>query len=819
MIQLNRIIPSIGSAIVGSALLLGSQNIQAENKDTIPKTVKVLDAGEVNIPKEILLEQLFQKVEELFKKSVKYLSTNDPTQQTIGVDNLIALQNQLDPVFAVYTMSKLLNTKEHLAEFFNEKLNKLEKFTNEAKSTEALIKGCFLLLELSYNERNYHKKFIEWLATQAEKSINDKSKTSKEKQKILESAIREELYSVIKTSNHIELSKSLVTPYTKLIGENCSNAEFLRNGISTYEQFKSSRNKEINDNVRGLFEIIIDALHKLPINEQKELKAQILLLPQNSIFQSDNQTEQSRLVEHLSKIYSKNKNLDLDGFTQLTNSFLYRIPYFGSSKIVTKWHPYTLYKFIDDNKEYFEENINNLIKSVQNSKDEKTRIYTRNALLQTYTTFQHIPEMKKLCGVFIFIDPTLVHQDTIDELGTKVTAWYNNKLERPMFRAVLECLENETVKEATTSSGIRYIKKDNWTNLNNQLEKMVDINPNLKSELKESLIKRLENENNPRNREMIYKTITDVIYNALPVEEGKQKLPDLLKKGIKEESAYGACLIGEAISKGWYYYLFLKALEDYKTIEDLRINELSPLDKIKFDLIGIVNGNRELYKTYLPENYPFKAGKDEKVNPDDLHALLKLRENAFLALSSSNLNAGILNVQRDYDTLIGFLENQFERAGTRETLSQTWGKQSAALITLYLKHPHRNSKDFIDSKFSFLKGRFFDGIEKTSDTTIAFFNTILESEFIELSPDKNRKIIDELYRQKTTNKEIRARIFREAPILDAAYKQMRQTFALNLLTALCERDHTQFDEYKTYLQRLGFEDNEISNIVKVFISQ
>jgi len=274
--------------------------------------------------------------------------------------------------------------------------------------------------------------------------------------------------------------------------------------------------------------------------------------------------------------------------------------------------------------------------------------------------------------------------------------------------------------------------------------------------------------------------------------------------------------------------------KDYKTIENLKANELSPLDKIRLDLIGIVNGNGELYKTYLPGNYPPKAAEDGKINKDDLDALLKLRENAFHALSSSNLSARKLSpISYDIITssLISFLENRFERIGTRETLPGTWGKQSAALIDLYLDHPNSNNKDFIDSKFSFLKGRLFDGIEKVHEveieekkekktyTTISLFNKIVESEFIQLNPDENRKIIDELYKQKSTQKEIRERIFTEVPKLNATYNKMRETFALNLLTALCERDHRQFDEYLTYLQRLEFREEEIKRVVEAFIAQ
>ena len=323
---------------------------------------------------------------------------------------------------------------------------------------------------------------------------------------------------------------------------------------------------------------------------------------------------------------------------------------------------------------------------------------------------------------------------------------------------------------------------------------------------------------------MIYKTLYDVIYNVSYLEDKEQKIPTLLKKGIGEESAYGACLIGEVISNGWHYYSFLKALEDPAYIGELRADELSQLDKIKFDLIGIVIGKSDLLKTYLPDR-TFKAGKDGKISKDDLNALLKLRENSFLAISSTRLNAGTLIVERDYNILIDFLEKRFERVGTTETLPKTWGRQTAGLVNLYLRSPANDSDTFLDSKLTFLKERLFDGISKTYDiegekrtyTTIALFNAVLESEFIELNPTGNRRIIDELYRLKVTNEQIRERIFREEPKLQAKYYEMRREFGLSMLKFLCEHNHEEFKQHITSLQRLGFRESEIRNILEAFI--
>ncbi len=762
------------------------------------------------------LKELKPHFEQLFKNSILRLSTDDPEKQMIETDNLNILQQQFSSTAFHYT---ILDTRKSCGEFFNN-LKRLEKFTDETKSTEALIKGCFVLLEFSRNERENHKAFIEWLNTQTKKSINNKS--SKEKQKVLESAMREELYNVAKTFNHLELSKSLVIPYTKLIRENNSNIAFLKNALRSYNQFKAYENKEINDNAIGLFDSVVDGLPKLSTNEQKELKAQILLLPQNGNFESDNEAEQARFVERLSKIFCTNKDVDPDGFMQLTDSFLHTPQDFYRTPLATRWHPYTLYKLINDNKEYFEKNINHITEAAKNSKNEK--IKTQDMLLETYRTFQHIPRMKELCGTYIFLDPKRVNPDHIDEFKKEVTNWYQDKLERPMFKSILHLLENETTKTAATSKGVRYTEKESWAKLNKHLEKIVLSNPILKEEFRDLLINRLENEKNPSNREMIYKTIHDVVYNSSWLEDEKQKLPSLLKKGIREESAYGASLIGEVISKGWHYHSFIKTLDDYQTIESLKQNELSPLDQIKFDLVGIANGKSELMKAYLPD-CSFKVGKDGRINQDDLNALIKLRENAFLAISSTSLNSGSL--KRDYDTVINFLEKRFERIGNSETLPKTWGKQTASLINLYLKASAHENEIFLNSKLSFLRGKFFDGIEKIYEiegekkayTSIAFFNMVLESEFIRLNPSENRKIIDELYKHKQSNEQVRERIFREAPRLLGKYTEMRREFALNVLKLLCEYNHEKFNEYVTYLQQLGFNNNELRNVLEVFLAR
>ena len=136
-------------------------------------------------------------------------------------------------------------------------------------------------------------------------------------------------------------------------------------------------------------------------------------------------------------------------------------------------------------------------------------------------------------------------------------------------------------------------------------------------------------------------------------------------------------------------------------------------------------------------------------------------------------------------------------------------------------------EQFVSLAASFLKGKLFDGIEKTYEIegekrtyrTIALFNKILESEFIVLNPDENRKIIDEMYKRKETQEEIRERIFNEEIKLLAKYNKIRETFALNFLTVLCEQDHNQFNEYLTYLKRLEFREEEINRVVEAFIPQ
>ncbi len=777
----------IGSAILSTTFIVGSQSISAGEKDKQPS--KTLTEKRLQPPPKIKIA----------------LDQFDITKQEI-----------VDELFKNFEDVKLgKSEREEISKFFNDKLQTIDR------PTESFTKGCFLLLELSRNERNHHQKFIEWLNLQAEQSIRDKSK---EKQKIIESAIREELRMVIKTLNHIELSKSLVIPYTKLIKENNSNADFLKNGIRVYDQFKSRGSKEINDNSIALLDNIIEGLLKLPRNEQKELKAQILLLPQNSNFQSDNEAEQNRLVERLSKALCKNKNVDTDGLIQLTDSFLYKVPYLGSTQTATKWHPYTLYKLVNDNKEYFEKNIKNITETTQDSKDEKARLKARDELLQAYITFQHIPRIKKLSDTYINIDPKLVSLENLGKLQKEVSTWYNDKLERPMFKSIVQALESESVETTTSSNGIRYAKNESWRDLNKHLEIIVRVNPELKNEFRDVLIKRLENDKSPQNREMVYETIKNILYNQAFIEH--PPLMNLIKKGIAEESSNGAYLIGELLPSGWRPHSFVNAFENYDVIKELDPKEVSAIDAIKFDLIRTVSGDTDLYKIYLPR-HSFEPTKDKTIDPKTLSAILQLRENAYIALSSINLHS---LEARAHDKRIDYLERRIERVGTIQTLTPTWGKQAASLTMLYLQYsdtvlPESEGKIYFESKLDFLRGKFFDGITKTYEiegekkkyTTIPFFNAVLESEFIRLNPDENRKIIDQLYRQKATNAEIRDQIFRQESKLQRRYIEMKQTFALNFLTLLCERDHTKFNEYLPYLQRLGYRNDEIREVVAMFL--
>ncbi|MBI3589873.1 MAG: hypothetical protein HY094_00650 [Candidatus Melainabacteria bacterium] len=783
-------------------------------------------------PQELLNESK-PYFEEIFKKSIRYLSTNDVTKQTIGSDNLVVLQHHFDQFPDIYRMRKtFLEVNKNSVDFFNEKLNKLEKSTDDIKSTKALVKGSLALLELSKNERDYHKKFIEWLGSQVEKSINvnGEAKSNKEKQTILEIAIRDELQLIPKTHNHLELAKSLVIPYTKLIKE---NTELLKDGLRGYEQFKAYGDNEVNNTSIALFDAVIDGLPKLPLDEQRKLKAQIIFLPQSYYFQSDDEKTQNLMIEHLSKIYRNSQ--DPEDFSQLVKSMLFTesLP---PNYLRTKWHPYSLYKLIDYNKEYFEKNISSIMETVKTSGDEKARITARSLLLETYKTFQNIPKLTNTSR--IHIDPKKINLDTLDKLKVKTTSWYENKLERPMFETILACLENETTEVATTSKGIRYIKNENWREFNKDLSAIVCFSPRLKKDTINVLMKRLKNDKNPYNRQMTYELLGETTYSTKEWSDNSE-LISLLKDNFAKESPQAAYAIGRGLPSGLRPYLFIFLLQDKDALTKLDMKELSPIDNFKFDFIHVLNGDINLYKSYLsdcsfePIFEPVKKEakekkKEGKIDPETFNAILRFRENAFHAISSIRY----IYEEKENFALINFLENRLERLGTSKTLPETWGRETASLITLYLRASDgivskEGSKFFLDSRLDFLQKRFFDGVERTYEIegqrrtyiTISLFNKILESEFIELNPDENRKILQELYSRNETNEQIRKTIFKQVPKLQSNYNEMRKVFALNMLRSLCERDHSKYEDYLSYLQSIGFIESERERIVRAFLDK
>jgi len=849
-----------GSFILGIAATIGSQNIEAKNKSNLTTLSHTKDKPE-ETQKEIALEQnlenllgLWAKIssehgltrtaselikphlEKTVKLNIDVLLTNDPRKQSTAMNNLVQIQEQFTSSRWIPEAEDLINATKYSTPFFNQTLQS-KKNTN-VKELETLTNIGNILLDLSRNNGEHHKKFADWLNLQIENTISDTPKEKKEKQKILEAAIKKEISALVhktdRTKSFEKQLKSLTNNYIKIIEQNNSDHYFLNNSLTGFKEITwfvynyellynrdsyRGNNKvktELHDTLVHLFDVILDGVNKLPKEKSSLFKVQLpTVFSELRLYETHNQLDV--FVEKLSNLYCTNlENTNNDEFIKITDSLIKGCEYENRIVVQTSWPPNMMLKFINDNRKYFKNNLNHIIESIKNSQDNKNSKKYSAQLINLYTSFYPLFNTEEILYIIDYtptsrtwcswrVDPELKREIL------KIKTWFDEKLEKQAFETILFSLKDNV---------------EDWKLFSKQFQTMAKNKLNLINKTKvDVVLQKLEEDKSSSNRRMYHEALESVI------SSDDTNVVKFLKKYIsKEDPSLTSRALGKFISIGALNSLdkeqnsnFYTGINDSGIGNKLNIGDISPFHKLNLDLICILDGNHELYRSYLP-HCTFKTYKDYE-------DIIKLRKDAFFILASTVSNPSEYSPKRPLmlyqHLMIDLLEKRFERHAPLDTIIQIWGEQLAALIDAYsaTQETSFGKSTYINSRLDFWRKCFFDGIKETHKIeerekiyiTIPWFNPILEYEFIKLNPKENRKVLDEIYRSPKFGKEVRETIFKETPILESKYTDMRKRFGLTFLKTLSAQNGRYVDEHLNYLRRLDFKDSEIKSIAEAFI--
>jgi len=724
-------------------------------------------------------------------------------------------------------------------------LTQASKNTTKSDFNPLLIKTAQFISELSKNNATYHKNYVSWLVKQIDNSILDELPDRKEKQKILEAAAREELYVVARIEKNpllqAELIKPLVKSYIKLAKQNNLNPAFLKKNIEALIEFQYfsyfyldySKEEELHPDLLVLFDTITDSIHKVQnIKDKTSLRMQIATtMPLINSFGPEQYLDQDgRLrkkaadrvanlyckdyLTRLSNFYCKNQSvLDTEEFMKLTYSLL--SSGFKEKKHVGRDLPIEMMlQFVENNPEYFEKNIQSIIEAYKKSNISAVKSASGEQLQELYLSFHQLfnaewltqsYQQTKVINTSTAGGTKLQYRPDWRNQISKIETWFNEKLERPLLETVLLSLEDEVLK----GNGTDALK--GWRQFNEKVEEIVSSEKSY-AIIRDIVINQLKTKAASDLREILYETLSKTIRS----DKEYSQVISLLRDGISNEEnsqairGIGKLLFFSTVNNSLFSkegFNFSRAL-----IYDSFPNQTSGFYKFTIDLTQILEGNLTLSKSYLPDN-SFIVGKDGKVNPKDIEALMRLRKNAFLGLAYLTSNCSdekSLKESLIKSLMIDLLEKRLERYGT----PKIWGEEASALISVYAatKTTLQESKLYVDSKLDFLRKRFLDGVEEIHEIDgekkryliKPLFNKVIESEFIKLNPTENGKFLDELYKKPNSGESIRESLFKEAPKLRTKYMEMKQEFKSVFLKARSTERNSYLDDSLEYLRRMGF---------------
>lgn len=792
----------------------------------------IFNDGLYSNEKEIInsLKEAVPDLENLLQVTIKQLSSNDLKKQIVALNNLKELNGEFAPPLRGTHLKHLIDIKKYFKVFTSEALTRVPR---DIKSCEILINAGSIFLELAGDNYDYSSKFVQWLGSQVKDSIDNEDK---QKQYLLERSIRrfvhslrEDRFSSFRNLNEnqiLGLFQPLVTNYKQIIQNNESNPVILKNALVLFEDsrmllyytyhYNNSQLKlnphhgdEFHNISLSLFDTTLEAANKLQDQkDRQEFKEETLQTVRGYVGQGNKLERQNQIIESLSKYCIKNQShSNADEFMNYLDFIVY------DKRLTTFWPPDVVLMLIDNNLEYFEKNVQSIIETLKNSKNLDERLSARNNLDKVFRIFNELYRIKNVA--------TRPVENSMETLS-KLLNWQKEKIEKPIFNVFIECLQNENVTIEANN--------ENWKDLNEKLNRMVNQYYNetellsykeifnvvkkhyqhyserellYGKEIRDMVKKRLEQENrNPHTRGMLYETLGI----TLEKDSEDQISLDLLRKGIVE-SPQMACVIGKTLSRARYWSpkeddCFIDVLGNNKKLIELTPDQVKPIHNLLLDYVRIIQGNRNLYKTLLP-NCSFNS-------PKDIEPIMRLRKNAFIALSSYGASCSEYSIfYRHRNQIINLLENNLEKKAPQEIAPQILGEEVAALINAYYIPDTTSAENEkrVDLRLNHLKKVLFDGGERT-----AIFNRYIESEFVGLNPDKNRKVLHELQKASRTSKEIREVIFKEYPKLQEKYSDMRRQFAIALVDSLSRLKFGNINDHLSYLRKLDYTEEELAKI-------
>lgn len=709
--------------------------------------------------------------EKLLQSSIKQIANGDLQEQIIAVNNLKELNTSFIGLSWDTRLEHFIDTKGYAKSFAETALTK--PCTN-IKSYELLRDAGFIFVELTdpypvYKDADYSyaSRYSKWLSSEVSNSIK---KSDKQKQYILEKGIldfitdRAERYSAAVDKEHwdardkqsFELFQPLLISYKSIVQSNGTDPKILKNALKVFARSRTllSYNEHNGNSIASEFN-----------------KASL------SLFDTT--------LENIYKLPAQKDRQELKTiiFTDMPN-YVYRDGFKRQEQIIE-----TLNKHLKKNQNY--NDYGEFMKFIDHIIDKNPQMNWESDMLLT----QWIP-------------------DTVVMLVVNNPEYFKRNVEN-----IIEVLKrakdsHEQLKLRTDLYRVFKVLSD----LPHLVKSRGFVQPGSGEELyirltgtSEETVLKLKN----WVKEKIEKPIFDAFHlylhdfkNPLLLKLARQRIIELPLPNTKEakelEKQFSEKGLSEYLASkdGKYFISTLKERE--KSLE------LKPNQTHSVLYARILAVDASLYRALLPEL---------KDNNKALDSLLQLRKNAFISLCDS-INLDKVDSYSEYmfykEKVPNFLENNLEKYGTRETLPKILGEEVAALIKTYYKL-NINKQE----KLAYLKQCLFNGFEQPNGKETLYISTPLfkhiESEFIDLAPGKNRKILDNLYRnpargESEAGERIRGEIFKMYPKLQERYKEMRRQFATVLVNKLSEDDFLAKVHSLGHLKSLGFTEEELAKI-------
>ncbi len=329
---------------------------------------------------------------EILELNVDAYSTGDPKKQLIAVNNINILKDQFSFNQNMPQVKDLVNPKNVLSLFKQE----FSKNITSAKELRSLIGLTRLTSELSDNNINYYKSYVNWIEKQIDNPIVQKLSDKKEIQDILESALMEELYTLAKSGYKTDLQSEVIRPlvkaYTKLTKQSNSDPDFLRKNLGTIIDFQYFSHfyldppgqEKLHSDILDLFDMVTGNIN----NVQNAKDKASLRMEVASAIPYVSPKGHKDYVDRLSNFYCKEQDgVNTEEFMKLTDSLLNS----PDSVHPGKWlPPDMMLQFIESNPKYFEKNIQHIIETYKKSNVPNVKSASKKQLQELYLSFHHL---------------------------------------------------------------------------------------------------------------------------------------------------------------------------------------------------------------------------------------------------------------------------------------------------------------------------------------------------------------------------------------------------------------------------------------------